>query len=112
MRLYGSDRSDMDNDVRRCICRFRSYACAIRSGMHVAIFTACFSFSWAPVQEFFLNESCDLVRIQLRSYFMLVLAGACPAVVRAGLMIILHLFGKAMGLNTQVWNLLGFWPSL
>jgi ComEC/Rec2-related protein len=36
------------------------------------------------------------------------LTGACPAVVRSGLMIILFLVGKAMGWNTQIWNLLGF----
>jgi competence protein ComEC len=36
------------------------------------------------------------------------LTGACPAVVRSGLMIILFLCGKAMGWNTQIWNLLGF----
>jgi len=36
------------------------------------------------------------------------LTGACPAVVRSGLMIILFLLGKSMGWNTQIWNLLGF----
>ncbi len=36
------------------------------------------------------------------------LTGACPAVVRSGLMILLYLLGKAMGWNTQIWNLLGF----
>jgi len=79
------------------------------SGMHVAIiYSMLFLFLGAPGAGSFMRRLLRFISYTLAILLYVGLTGACPAVVRAGLMIILYLFGKAMGWNTQVWNLLGF----
>lgn len=107
--LVWGDRSDMDNDVRDAFADSGAMHVLSVSGMHVAIiYSMLFFFLGAPGSGNFLKRLLRFISYSLAILFYVGLTGACPAVVRAGLMIILYLFGKAMGLNTQVWNLLGF----
>ncbi|MFZ1677499.1 MAG: ComEC/Rec2 family competence protein [Saprospiraceae bacterium] len=107
--LVWGDRSDMDNDVRDAFADSGAMHVLSVSGMHVAIiYSMLFFFLGAPGSGIFLKRVLRFISYSLAILLYVALTGACPAVVRAGLMIILYLFGKAMGLNTQVWNLLGF----
>ncbi len=107
--LVWGDRSDMDNDVRDAFADSGAMHVLSVSGMHVAIiYSMLFFFLGAPGSGIFLKRVSRFIAYAIAILLYVGLTGACPAVVRAGLMIILYLFGKAMGLNTQVWNLLGF----
>ena len=107
--LVWGDRSDMDSDVRDAFADSGAMHVLSVSGMHVAmIYSMLLLFFGAPGDGIFLKR---VVRFMLYASAILLyvgLTGACPAVVRAGLMILLFLFGKTMGWNTQIWNLLGF----
>lgn len=107
--LVWGDRSDMDNDVRDAFADSGAMHVLSVSGMHVAIiYSMLFFFLGAPGSGIFLKKLLRFMTYALAILMYVALTGACPAVVRAGLMIILYLFGKSMGLNTQIWNLLGF----
>ncbi|MEO5907319.1 MAG: ComEC/Rec2 family competence protein [Saprospiraceae bacterium] len=107
--LVWGDRSDMDEEVRDAFADSGAMHVLSVSGMHVAIiYSMLLLFLGAPGAGNLIQR---LVRFFTYSFAIILymgLAGACPAVVRAGLMIILFLFGKALGWNTQIWNLLGF----
>jgi ComEC/Rec2-related protein len=107
--LVWGDRSDMDSDVRDAFADSGAMHVLSVSGMHVAmIYSMLLLFFGAPGDGVFLKR---VIRFMLYASFILLyvgLTGACPAVVRAGLMILLFLFGKTMGWNTQIWNLVGF----
>ncbi len=107
--LVWGDRSDMDNEVRDAFADSGAMHVLSVSGMHVAIiYSMLFLFLGAPGAGSFIRRLLRFISYALAILLYVGLTGACPAVVRAGLMIILYLFGKAMGWNTQVWNLLGF----
>ncbi len=107
--LVWGDRSDMDNDVRDAFADSGAMHVLSVSGMHVAIiYSILFLFLGQPGAGSFLRRLLRFISYTLAILLYVGLTGACPAVVRAGLMIILFLFGKAMGWNTQIWNLLGF----
>lgn len=107
--LVWGDRSDMDNDVRDAFADSGAMHVLSVSGMHVAIiYSILFLFLGQPGAGSFLRRLLRFICYTLAILLYVGLTGACPAVVRAGLMIILFLFGKAMGWNTQIWNLLGF----
>ncbi|MGB3078059.1 MAG: ComEC/Rec2 family competence protein, partial [Saprospiraceae bacterium] len=107
--LVWGDRSDMDNDVRDAFADSGAMHVLSVSGMHVAIiYSMLFFFLGAPGSGIYFKRVLRFIAYSIAILLYVGLTGACPAVVRAGLMIILYLFGKAMGLNTQVWNLLGF----
>lgn len=107
--LVWGDRSDMDSEVRDAFADSGAMHVLSVSGMHVAIiYSMLFYILGAPGNGLYYKR---LSRFMLYSFAILLyvgLTGACPAVVRAGLMIILFLFGKSMGWHTQIWNLLGF----
>ncbi|MEP6645816.1 MAG: ComEC/Rec2 family competence protein [Saprospiraceae bacterium] len=107
--LVWGDRSDMDNDVREAFADSGAMHVLSVSGMHVAIiYSILFIFLGAPGSGNFTKRIFRFIAYGLAILLYVGLTGSCPAVVRAGIMIILYLLGKAMGWNTQVWNLLGF----
>ncbi|HZV72021.1 MAG TPA: ComEC/Rec2 family competence protein [Saprospiraceae bacterium] len=107
--LVWGDRSDMDNDVRDAFADSGAMHVLSVSGMHVAIiYSMLFFFLGPPGSGIFMKRIMRFISYSLAILMYVGLTGACPAVMRAGLMIILFLFGKAMGWNTQIWNLLGF----
>lgn len=107
--LVWGDRVDMDEAVRDAFADSGAMHVLSVSGMHVAmIYSLLMLILGAPGEGTFARR---LIRFILYAGAILLyvgLTGACPAVVRAGLMILLYLFGKSMGWNTQVWNLIGF----
>ncbi|MDQ3015366.1 MAG: competence protein ComEC family protein [Bacteroidota bacterium] len=107
--LVWGDRSDMDEEVRDAFADSGAMHVLSVSGMHVAIvYSMLLYILGAPGTGSLLQR---LIRFGIYTIAILLyvgLSGAGPAVVRAGLMIILFLFGKSMGWNTQIWNLLGF----
>lgn len=107
--LLWGDRSDMDSEVRDAFADTGAMHVLSVSGMHVAIIYSMLLFILGPPGAGPLEHR--IIRFCFYTCAIILymgLTGACPAVVRAGLMIILYLFGKSMGWNTQVWNLLGF----
>jgi competence protein ComEC len=107
--LVWGDRSDMDNDVRDAFADSGAMHVLSVSGMHVAIiYSILFLILGPPASGTFFRRLLRFTTYSMAILLYVALTGACPAVVRAGLMIILYLFGKAMGWNTQVWILLGF----
>ena len=107
--LVWGDRSDMDNEIRDAFADSGAMHVLSVSGMHVAIiYSMLFFILGAPGAGTFIRRLLRFISYTLAILLYVGLTGACPAVVRAGLMIILYLFGKAMGWNTPVWNLLGF----
>jgi len=107
--LVWGDRSDMDSDVRDAFADSGAMHVLSVSGMHVAmIYSILFLFFGAPGDGIFLKRIIRFLFYATAILLYVGLTGACPAVVRAGLMILLFLFGKTMGWNTQIWNLLGF----
>ena len=107
--LVWGDRSDMDTEVRDAFADSGAMHVLSVSGMHVAmIYSMLFLILGAPGEG---TLGRRIIRFALYGMAILLyvgLTGACAAVVRAGLMILLYLFGKSMGWNTQVWNLIGF----
>lgn len=107
--LVWGDRSDMDEEVIDAFADSGAMHVLSVSGMHVAIIYTMLMFFLGPPGGGTLIKR--LIRFSTYSFAIILymgLAGACPAVVRAGLMIILFLFGKALGWNTVIWNILGF----
>lgn len=107
--LVWGDRSDMDGEIIEAFADTGAMHVLSVSGMHVAILYSMLMMMLGPPGAG--NFSKRMTRFAIYALAILLyvgLAGACPAVVRAGLMILLFLFGKAMGWNTQIWNLLGF----
>ena len=107
--LVWGDRSDMNEDIRDAFADSGAMHVLSVSGMHMAmIYSMLYLMLGAPGSG---TYSRRLLRFGCYSFAIILymgLTGACPAVVRSGLMIILFLAGKAMGWNTQIWNLLGF----
>ena len=107
--LVWGDRSDMNEEIRDAFADSGAMHVLSVSGMHMAmIYSMLYLILGAPGSG---TYSRRLIRLGFYSVAIILymgLTGACPAVVRSGLMIILFLCGKAMGWNTQIWNLLGF----
>ena len=107
--LVWGDRSDMDEDIRDAFARSGAMHVLSVSGMHMAmIYSLLYLILGAPGSGTFTRRLIRLICYTMAITLYMGLTGACPAVVRSGMMIILFLFGKAMGWNTQIWNLLGF----
>lgn len=107
--LVWGDRSDMDSEVRDAFADSGAMHVLSVSGMHVAIiYSMLFFILGSPSSGPFIHRVVRFTCYSSAIVLYMGLTGACPAVVRAGLMILLYLFGKSMGWNTQVWNLLGF----
>ncbi len=107
--LMWGDRSDMDTEVRDAFADSGAMHVLSVSGMHVAIiYSMLFLILGPPGTGPFMHRLIRFCSYTFAIILYMGLTGACPAVVRAGLMIILYLFGKSMGWNTQIWNLLGF----
>ena len=107
--LVWGDRSDMNEEIRDAFADSGAMHVLSVSGMHMAmIYSMLYLMLGAPGSG---TYSRRMIRLGCYSSVIILymgLTGACPAVVRSGLMIILFLCGKAMGWNTQIWNLLGF----
>jgi competence protein ComEC len=107
--LVWGDRSDMAEDVRDAFADSGAMHVLSVSGMHVAmIYSLLMLILGAPGEGTFIRRLIRFILYAAAILLYVGLTGACPAVVRAGLMILLYLFGKSMGWNTQVWNLIGF----
>ena len=107
--LVFGERSSMDAEIREAFSDAGAMHVLSVSGMHMAIiYSLLYLLLGAPGKG---NLRRRLWR--LSTYFVFItlyigITGASPAVVRAGLMIILYILGKSMGWNTGIWNLLGF----
>ena len=107
--LVWGDRSDMDPEVRDAFAESGAMHVLSVSGMHVAIIYSMLFFLLGPPGDGpFTHRLLRFSSYATAIILYMGLTGACPAVVRAGLMILLYLLGKSMGWNTQIWNLLGF----
>ncbi len=107
--LVWGDRSDMAEDVLDAFADSGAMHVLSVSGMHVAmIYSILFLLLGAPGDGVLWKRMIRLVLYATAISLYVCLTGACPAVVRAGWMILLFLLGKSMGWNTQVWNLIGF----
>lgn len=107
--LVWGDRSDMDEEVINAFADTGAMHVLSVSGMHVAIiYSMLYLILGPPGSGLLLNRILRFAAYAMAILLYVFLAGACPAVVRAGLMILLFVFGKAMGWNTMIWNLLGF----
>jgi len=107
--LVWGDRKYMDEDIRDAFANSGAMHVLSVSGMHMAIvYSMLFLLLGPPGSGTFLRRIIRFVLYTMAIVLYMGLTGACPAVVRSGLMIMLFLLGKAMGWNTQIWNLLGF----
>jgi competence protein ComEC len=107
--LVWGDRSDMAAEVRDAFADSGAMHVLSVSGMHMAIvYSMLYLILGAPGAGTFSRRMFRLVCYAVAIILYMGLTGACPAVVRSGLMILLFLLGKAMGWNTPIWNLLGF----
>lgn len=107
--LVWGDRSDMDSEVRDAFADSGAMHVLSVSGMHVAIiYSLLLLVLGPPGAGNFISRVVRFSCYSMAIILYMALTGACPAVVRASLMILLYLFGKSMAWNTQVWNLLGF----
>lgn len=107
--LVWGDRSDLDPEIRDAFADSGAMHVLSVSGMHVAIIYSMLYFILGPPSAGRLLHRLMRFSIYGGAIFLYMgLTGSCPAVVRAGLMIMLYLLGKTMGWNTQIWNLLGF----
>lgn len=107
--LVWGDRSDMDDEVRDAFADSGAMHVLSVSGMHVAIiYSMLFFLLGTPSAGTLSQRIVRFIFYSLAIAIYVALTGACPAVVRAGLMIMLFLLGKSLGWNTQIWNLLGF----
>lgn len=107
--LVWGDRSDMNEDVRDAFAGSGAMHVLSVSGMHVAIVYG--FLIWilgAPGNGGLMQRMIRFALYGAGIMLYVGLAGGCAAVMRAGLMILLFLFGKCMGWHTQIWNLLGF----
>jgi competence protein ComEC len=107
--LVWGDRSDMNEEIRDAFADSGAMHVLSVSGMHMAmIYSMLYLLLGAPGSGTYSRRLIRLGCYSVTIILYMGLTGACPAVVRSGLMIILFLCGKAMGWNTQIWNLLGF----
>ena len=107
--LVWGDRSSMNQEVRDAFADAGAMHVLSVSGMHMAmIYSMLYLLLGAPGSGNLFRRVLRFVMYCLAILLYMGLTGACPAVVRSGLMILLYLLGKAMGWNTPVWNLLGF----
>lgn len=106
--LVWGDRSDMDEATRNAFAGAGAMHVLSVSGMHVAmVFGALLFILGDPGRG---RPAAKAVRLAVYwsaiGGYVLV-TGASAAAVRAGLMIIVHLGGKAVGRETPAWNFLG-----
>ena len=107
--LVWGERKNMDDDIRKAFADSGAMHVLSVSGMHMAmIYSMLYLILGSPGSGSFLKRNIRLALYGMAIILYMGLTGACPAVVRSGLMILLYLLGKAMGWNTQIWNLLGF----
>ena len=107
--LVWGNRSDMNEEIRDAFADSGAMHVLSVSGMHMAmIYSMLYLLLGAPGSGTYSRRLIRLGCYSVAIILYMGLTGACPAVVRSGLMIILFLCGKAMGWNTQIWNLLGF----
>ncbi|MBK9103267.1 MAG: ComEC/Rec2 family competence protein [Saprospiraceae bacterium] len=107
--LVWGQRTDMDEDIRQAFADSGAMHVLSVSGMHMAIiYSMLYLVLGAPGSGSYARRMARLGMYAMAIILYMGLTGACPAVVRSGLMILLYLLGKAMGWNTPIWNLLGF----
>jgi competence protein ComEC len=107
--LVWGERKNMDDDIRKAFADSGAMHVLSVSGMHMAmIYSMLYLILGSPSSGTMLKRNIRLALYGIAIILYMGLTGACPAVVRSGLMILLYLLGKAMGWNTQIWNLLGF----
>ncbi|HEY3387699.1 MAG TPA: ComEC/Rec2 family competence protein [Saprospiraceae bacterium] len=107
--LVWGDRKYMDEEIRDAFADSGAMHVLSVSGMHMAIvYSMLYLILGAPGSGVITRRIVRFALYTIAIVLYMGLTGACPAVVRSGLMIILFLLGKAMGWNTQIWNLLGF----
>ncbi len=107
--LVWGQRTDMNEDIRQAFADSGAMHVLSVSGMHMAIiYSMLYLILGAPGSGNYTRRMFRLGMYAMAIILYMGLTGACPAVVRSGLMILLYLLGKAMGWNTPIWNLLGF----
>lgn len=107
--LVWGERTSMNQDIRDAFADAGAMHVLSVSGMHMAmIYSMLHLLLGAPGAGNFGRRMIRLVCYCSAILLYMGLTGACPAVVRSALMILLYLLGKAMGWNTPIWNLLGF----
>lgn len=107
--LVWGQRTDMDEDISQAFADSGAMHVLSVSGMHMAIiYSMLYLVLGAPGSGTYTRRMVRLGMYAMAIILYMGLTGACPAVVRSGLMILLYLLGKAMGWNTPIWNLLGF----
>ncbi len=107
--LVWGDRTYMNEEIRNAFADSGAMHVLSVSGMHMAmIYSMLLLVLGPPGAGSYTRRMVRLLCYSLAIILYMGLTGACPAVVRSGLMILLYLLGKAMGWNTPIWNLLGF----
>ncbi len=107
--LVFGERSSMNQEIRNAFADSGAMHVLSVSGMHMAIiYSMLYLLLGPPGSGTLLRRMLRLSMYILSILIYVGLTGASPAVLRAGVMIILFILGKAMGWNTQIWNLLGF----
>jgi ComEC/Rec2-related protein len=107
--LVWGDRTYMNEEIRDAFADSGAMHVLSVSGMHMAmIYSMLLLVLGPPGAGSYTRRMVRLLCYALAIILYMGLTGACPAVVRSGLMILLYLLGKAMGWNTPIWNLLGF----
>ncbi len=107
--LVWGDRTYMNEEIRDAFADSGAMHVLSVSGMHMAmIYSMLLLFLGPPGAGTYARRIFRFVCYAIAIILYMGLTGACPAVVRSGLMILLYLLGKAMGWNTPIWNLLGF----
>lgn len=107
--LVFGERSSMDTEIRDAFSNAGAMHVLSVSGMHMAIiYSLLYLLLGAPGKGTLRKRMWRLGIYFLFITLYMGITGASPAVVRAGLMIMLYILGKAMGWNTGIWNLLGF----
>lgn len=107
--LVWGDRTYMNEEIRDAFADSGAMHVLSVSGMHMAmIYSMLLLFLGPPGAGTYARRIFRFACYAIAIVLYMGLTGACPAVVRSGLMILLYLLGKAMGWNTPIWNLLGF----
>ncbi len=107
--LVWGDRTYMNEEIRDAFADSGAMHVLSVSGMHMAmIYSMLLLILGPPGAGTYARRIFRFVCYAIAIILYMGLTGACPAVVRSGLMILLYLLGKAMGWNTPIWNLLGF----
>ena len=107
--LVWGDRTYMNEEIRDAFADSGAMHVLSVSGMHMAmIYSMLLLILGPPGAGNYARRAFRFACYAIAIILYMGLTGACPAVVRSGLMILLYLLGKAMGWNTPIWNLLGF----